>query len=99
VTGPLEVFEGNKGFMAAISGPFEIDWAKEDLDRVCHTILKRYNAEIHSQSALEWLLELRAAAALEGADVARIELETFDVPYNLTRPCPSGPNPRTSLQQ
>ena len=27
ITGPLEVFEGNKGFMEAIAGPFEIDWA------------------------------------------------------------------------
>jgi 2-methylcitrate dehydratase len=26
VTGPLQVFEGNKGFMDAIAGPFELDW-------------------------------------------------------------------------
>src|SRR5262249_41339407 len=83
VTGPLEVFEGNKGFMDTISGPFEIDWEKEDLDRVRRTILKRYNAEIHSQSALEGLLELRAEAGLEGGDVERIELETFDVAYDI----------------
>lgn len=25
VTGPLEVFEGNKGFMDSVTGPFEID--------------------------------------------------------------------------
>ena len=30
VTGPLEVFEGNKGFMDAIAGRFEIDWSPED---------------------------------------------------------------------
>jgi len=69
--------------MEAISGPFEIDWEKEDLDRVCRTILKRYNAEIHSQSALEGLLELRTEAGLEGANVERIELETFDVAYDI----------------
>ena len=28
ITGPLEVFEGNKGFMDAIAGPFDIDWAR-----------------------------------------------------------------------
>ena len=61
VTGPPEVFEGNKGFMEAIAGQFEIDWEHEDLERVRRTILKRYNAEIHSQSAIEALLELRAA--------------------------------------
>ncbi len=27
VTGPLEVFEGNKGFMDSIAGPFQIDWS------------------------------------------------------------------------
>ncbi|MGI0084969.1 MAG: MmgE/PrpD family protein, partial [Nitrososphaerales archaeon] len=31
ITGPLEVFEGNKGFMEAISGNFEVDWGKENL--------------------------------------------------------------------
>src|SRR5262245_62474964 len=83
VTGPLEVFEGNKGFMDAISGPFEIDWEREGLDRVRRTILKKYNAEIHSQSALEGILELRTAAGFEGTDVERIELETFHVAYHI----------------
>src|SRR5207248_8266180 len=34
VTGPLEVFEGNKGFMDAISGRFDIDWSEEGSERV-----------------------------------------------------------------
>ena len=46
--------------MEAIAGPFEIDWSREDLESVTRTILKKYNAEIHSQSAIEALLELRA---------------------------------------
>src|ERR1051325_575339 len=29
ITGPLEVFEGNKGFMDSIAGRFEIDWSQE----------------------------------------------------------------------
>ncbi|MDC4227649.1 MAG: MmgE/PrpD family protein [Candidatus Manganitrophus sp.] len=28
ITGPLEVFEGNKGFMESIAGRFEIDWSE-----------------------------------------------------------------------
>ena len=59
ITGPSEVFEGNKGFMDTIAGKFEIDWSKEDLERVTHTILKKYNAEIHSQSSIEGILELK----------------------------------------
>jgi 2-methylcitrate dehydratase len=83
VTGPREVFEGNKGFIEAISGPFEIDWSRENLESVRRTILKRFNAEIHSQSAIEALLELRSEYRLGAADVERIELETFQVAFDI----------------
>ena len=83
ISGPAEVFEGNKGFMDSIAGPFEIDWEREDLERVRRTFLKRYNAEIHSQSALEALLELREAHALNPARVERVELDTFQVAYDI----------------
>jgi 2-methylcitrate dehydratase len=83
ITGPAEVFEGNKGFMETIAGPFEIDWEREDLERVRRTFLKRYNAEIHSQSALEALLELRDAHELDPSTVERIELDTFQVAYDI----------------
>jgi 2-methylcitrate dehydratase len=83
ITGPAEVFEGNKGFMDSIAGPFAIDWEREDLERVRRTFLKRYNAEIHSQSALEALLELREAHALDPATVERVELDTFQVAYDI----------------
>ncbi len=55
ITGPREVFEGNKGFMA----------------------------EIHSQSAIEGILELRQEQNFQAAEVDQIELETFDVAYNI----------------
>jgi 2-methylcitrate dehydratase len=83
ITGPAEVFEGNKGFIETIAGPFEIDWEHEDLERVRRTFLKRYNAEIHSQSALEALLALRETHALDPTQVERIELETFQVAYDI----------------
>ncbi|MBI4497033.1 MAG: MmgE/PrpD family protein [Chloroflexi bacterium] len=83
ITGPREVFEGNKGFMEAIAGRFTLDWTREDLERVRKTILKKYNAEIHSQSALEGLLELRAEHNLTGDQVDRIEVEVFDVAYHI----------------
>src|SRR6185312_7585829 len=83
ITGPREVFEGNKGFIDAIAGRFEIDWRQEDLESVRRTILKRYNAEIHSQSAIEALLDLRAEHSLTGSEVKRIELDTFQVAYDI----------------
>ncbi|MGH2994593.1 MAG: MmgE/PrpD family protein, partial [Solirubrobacterales bacterium] len=83
ITGAPEVFEGNKGFMDSIAGRFEIDWEREDLERVRRTFLKRYNAEIHSQSALEAILELREAHALDPSQVELIELDTFQVAYDI----------------
>ena len=83
ITGPPEVFEGNKGFMDAIVGRFEIDWSKEDLERVTRTIVKKYNAEIHSQSAIEGTLELKHEHHVAGADVERVEIEIFDVAHNI----------------
>jgi 2-methylcitrate dehydratase len=83
ITGPPEVFEGNKGFMDAIVGRFEIEWSKEDLERVTRTIVKKYNAEIHSQSAIEGTLELKHEHHVAGADVERVEIEIFDVAHNI----------------
>ena len=83
ITGPPAVFEGNKGFEESIAGPFEIDWDAEGLERVTRTILKRYNAEIHSQSTLEGALELRARHHIDPAAIERVEVETFDVAFHI----------------
>jgi 2-methylcitrate dehydratase len=83
ITGPLEVFEGNKGFMDTIAGRFEIDWEHENLELVRSTSVKKYNAEFHSQSALEGILELRESHQLRPEQVERIEIAIFDVSYNI----------------
>lgn len=83
ITGPLEVFEGNKGFMQTISGPFEIDWAREDVEAVRRTATKKYNAEIHSQSAIEGILDLREQHRFAAQDIERVDLETFDVAFQI----------------
>ena len=83
ITGPLEVIEGEKGLMDAITGSFEIDWSREDLDRVERTILKKYNAEIHSQTAIEGLLALRQLHPFRPEEVEQISAETFDVAYHI----------------
>jgi 2-methylcitrate dehydratase len=83
ITGPSEVFEGNKGFIETISGPFELDWPKEDLERVRRTIVKKYNAEIHSQSAIEAILELKAENGFAAEDIESIGIDIFDVAYNI----------------
>src|SRR5438094_9715315 len=83
ITRPLVVFEGEKGFMDAVAGYFELNWENEDLERVTQTIVKKYHAEIHSQSVLEAVLELRAREHLSAADVERVEVDVFDVAYRI----------------
>lgn len=83
ITGPEEVFEGNKGFKEAIAGDFQISWEKEDLERVTKTIIKKYNAEIHSQSTLEGVQYLINTYSFQADDIEKIVLNTFDVAYNI----------------
>ncbi len=59
ITGPLEVFEGNKGFMEAIAGRFDLNWDDREIRRAQRVIHKKFNAEIHSQATLETVLELK----------------------------------------
>ena len=83
VTGPLEVFEGNKGLMDAITGPFEMDWARENLEVVRQTSVKKYNAEFHSQSVLEGVLELRADRQMYPEEIESVVIDVFDVAYHI----------------
>jgi 2-methylcitrate dehydratase len=83
LTGPAEVFEGNKGFMDSIARKFEIDWSKEDLERVTRTIIKKYNAEVHSQSSIEGILNLKREQNFNPAEIEKVEVEVFDVAYNI----------------
>lgn len=83
ITGPLEVFEGNKGFMEVITGPFALDWQQEHLEAVRHTCVKQFNASVHSQSALEGILELKEFYQVQPEEIERIEVEIFDVAYHI----------------
>lgn len=41
------------------------------------TIVKRYNAEIHSQSAIDGILELKEENNITATEVERIDVEIF----------------------
>src|SRR5487761_1578270 len=69
--------------MDTISGPFKVDWHSEGLDLVTKTILKNYNAEIHSQSAIDCMLKLRNRHGLSGDDVDYAEVKIFDVAFHI----------------
>jgi 2-methylcitrate dehydratase len=83
VTGPLEVFEGKGGLMDAITGPFTLDWSREDLEMVRKTNIKKYNAEFHAQTAMEAALDLRSAEHINVAEIKAIDVAIFDVAFNI----------------
>ncbi len=83
ITGPEAVFEGNKGFKEAIAGPFTIDWSKEDLERVLLTILKKHDAEIHAQSAIDAALDIRAQPGFASGAIRVVRLKTFAVAHQI----------------
>ena len=83
ITGPLEIFEGRKGFMESLSGKFEIDWAKEDLERVTHSSVKSFNAEVHTQSLIEGVLELRERHRIDARKIEAVEIDLFKQAYRI----------------
>lgn len=83
ITGPEQVFEGNKGFKESIAGDFTIDWAAEDLEAVLRSIIKRHNAEIHSQSALDAAQEIRSRVGFDAHAITAVRLTTFDVAHSI----------------
>ncbi len=83
VTGPLEIFEAPDGYMDSLSGKFDINWDKENLECVIRTAIKPYNAEVHSQSVIEGVLELREQYNPKAQDIDHIEITTFKTCYNI----------------
>ncbi|MFB3915258.1 MAG: MmgE/PrpD family protein [Terriglobales bacterium] len=83
ISGPLAVMEGEKGFMDAIAGHFQLNWAAEGLDRVTRTVLKKYNAEIHSQTSIEAALQLRREHQINADDIEHIDVTVFNVAYHI----------------
>jgi 2-methylcitrate dehydratase len=69
--------------MDSIAGHFSINWEKEDLERITRTIIKKYNAEIHSQSAIEGVLELQQEYSFLAEEIERIKIDIFDVAYHI----------------
>ncbi|MEL6377369.1 MAG: MmgE/PrpD family protein, partial [Pseudomonadota bacterium] len=64
-------------------GEFSIDWAKEDLENVKKSIIKKYNAEIHSQSSIEGALELQAEHGFTWDQIEHIGIDIFDVAFHI----------------
>jgi 2-methylcitrate dehydratase len=83
ITGPKLVFEGNKGLRESLTGEFAIDWAAEDLEGVTRTIVKKHNAEIHSQTALDAAVEIARRPGFDPTRIRQVRVETFKVAFDI----------------
>lgn len=73
--GPVDVFEGQKGWKEVVSGLFDVDYTPGDA--VLETMTKKYMAGTVAQSALDALAELLERDAIHGSDIESIEVDTY----------------------
>ena len=83
VTGPVALFEGPKGFHEVFNMKLDYDWEHETFELIPKCILKKYNAEVHSQSVLEALTELKNAHSFTGDDIKQVDITTFLTAYHI----------------
>jgi|SRR5262245_3758668 len=91
MTGPSPIFEGEKGFMKLVSGPFELPLFGGEMGppdavpfKILDTYIKQYPVEYHAQTAVEAALAVREELlAVEGLDVLAgitdVEIGSYDV--------------------
>jgi 2-methylcitrate dehydratase len=83
MTGPIALFEGPKGFKDIFGMKLEYDWSKENFELIKKCVLKEFNAEVHSQSALEAALELKQQHNFSADDIEKIDITTFLTAYHI----------------
>ena len=108
MTGPAPIFEGEKGFMNLVSGPFDLPlFGGEDRTRVDRaafkilgTYIKQYPVEYHAQTAVEATLSLREELLKsEGepavAAITDVVIGSYDVAIEIIGRNPEKWHPRT----
>jgi 2-methylcitrate dehydratase len=106
MTGPSPIFEGEKGFMKLVSGPFELASFAAELSTgvasfmISETYIKHYPVEYHAQTAVEAAVMLREELdKAEGAEalslIEDIEIASYDVAVEIIGRDPEKWRPRT----
>src|ERR1700746_3962273 len=92
VQGPLRVVEGPLGIDHLLGRPLRVDWDAEGYEGVVSSTIKKYNAQIHTQSAVYCMIELAAAnhprldtaAGFDPATIVSIGAEVPQITYDFT---------------
>jgi 2-methylcitrate dehydratase len=84
MTGPIALFEGPKGFGEIFNMKLDFDWRNENFSLIDRCILKKYNAEAHTQSAVDAAMLLRNEHSIDASKISEVEVTTFMTAYHIT---------------
>jgi 2-methylcitrate dehydratase len=92
VQGPLRVVEGPLGLDHLLGRPLRVDWDAEGYEGVVSSTIKKYNAQIHTQSAVYCMIQLAAAnhprldvaAGFDPRTIVSIGAEVPQITYDFT---------------
>ena len=82
VEGPLHVIEGSLGIDHLLGMKINIDWERLGYEGVVESTIKKYNAMIHTQSAVHCMVELVGQNKIDPGKVLSIEAEVFQLCYD-----------------
>jgi 2-methylcitrate dehydratase len=82
VEGPLQVIEGANGIDNLLHMQIRIDWDKQGYEGVLESTIKKYNAMIHTQSAVHCMVELVRQNKLDAGKVVSIEADVTRMTYD-----------------
>src|SRR5580658_6152658 len=82
VEGPLQVVEGPLGIDHLLRMKINIDWDKQGYEGVLESTIKKYNAMIHTQSAVHCMVELAGQNKVDPDKVVSIEADVFQLAYD-----------------
>jgi 2-methylcitrate dehydratase len=80
--GPLQVIEGVNGIDNLLHMQVRIDWDKVGYEGVLESTIKKYNAMIHTQSAVHCMVELVKQNKLDPTKVVAIEADVTRMTYD-----------------
>jgi 2-methylcitrate dehydratase len=83
ITGPTQIFEGEKGFSKEIGMELKYNWDEDQFDLIPKCILKGYNAEVHTQSLIEAALQLKQNHKINPENIETINITTFITAYHI----------------
>jgi 2-methylcitrate dehydratase len=82
VDGPLQVIEGPNGIDNLLHMQLRIDWDKQSYEGVLESTIKKYNAMIHTQSAVHCMVELVGQNKFDPRKVVSIEADVIRIAYD-----------------